>query len=139
MNKISFVLSLCLGLSICLRASADVYTCSDISSRGFDGRTGEYEPAEFPAIKFKLEVDRENKILTEKIKGETLIDSVTTGYPCEIPYSQAASNLWQCGSDFKQISFNADNGNYVRTSTFGFVSDKGRDPLVIAFGVCDRL
>ena len=119
-------------------ALAGTYTCTDFGNRGFDGRSGDYEPAEFSVITFKLEADWNTKVFTEKIKGATLFDSVTTTYRCQVPFHEGASNLWQCVGDFKQISFNVQNGKYVRTSTFGFAIDRAGDPIFIAFGRCKK-
>ncbi len=138
MNRTAALFAAALALLAARTALADTYACADTGIGGFEGRTGTYAAADLAKAAFTLEADWRAGTVTQRIAGASMLDAVATTYRCRVPYPDGEPALWQCDGDFRQLSFNAVSGRYVRTATFGHAAARGGDPIFVAYGACER-
>jgi hypothetical protein len=113
----------------------EVYYCADVDSNGFyyEEKSGSYKRTGFNARKFKIKLNKASSSI--EVATE---DGEKNFYTCIIP---TKPELMRCTWGFNVFSFNTDNGRYVYSQSYGYISDDEsplHDSLAISYGKCDK-
>ena len=117
----------------------EVYYCAEIDGNGFNykKKSGLYERTGIKSKKFKLKLDEASKSIEL-----VFADEGRDIYDCTSPLATIAKpELLSCVVRFYHFNFNTNNGRFVFSRGFGYMSDDtspGHDSVYTSYGTCDK-